>query len=125
MIEKTAKLVAAYLSKNSLATKDIPDLIRSIHAALSGVGTVEPPTAALVPAVPIKKSVSADALTCLDCGKRFKMLKRHLSTDHGLTIDEYRQKWGLPSDYPVVAPAYAEVRSSLAKSIGLGTKKAG
>ena len=125
MIEMTAKLVAAYLSKNTLATKDIPDLIRSIHAALNGVGTVEPPAAALVPAVPIKKSVSAEALTCLDCGKRFKMLKRHLSTDHGLTIDEYRQKWGLPSDYPVVAPAYAEVRSSLAKSIGLGTKKAG
>ena len=125
MIDMTAKLVAAYLSKNPLATKDVPDLIRSIHAALSGVGSTEPPPAALVPAVPIKKSISPDALTCLDCGKRFKMLKRHLATDHGLSIDEYRQKWGLPADYPVVAPAYAEVRSSLAKAIGLGTKKAG
>jgi len=125
MIEKTAKLVAAYLSRNTLAPKDVPDLIRSIHAALGSVGTTEAPAAAPVPAVPIKKSVAPDALTCLDCGKRFKMLKRHLSTDHGLTIDEYRHKWGLPADYPVVAPAYAEVRSSLAKSIGLGTKKAG
>lgn len=107
-----------------MAASDIPDLINSIHQALVDIAL---PTAegdpSQRPAVSIKKSVTAEALTCLDCGQHQKMLKRHLRTAHGLTVDDYRAKWGLPSDYPMVAPAYAKTRSQLAMKIGLGRKK--
>ena len=119
----TADIVAAYVGKNSVAVTDLPALIRSTYAALIGAGS---PVSALpdhqLPAVALKKSVTPDAIICLECGKRFKMLKRHLGTDHDLTVDGYRAKWQLPKDYPIVAPTHAAHRSQLAKDIGLGVK---
>jgi len=124
MINLTTKIVAAYLGNNSIATADIPDLIRTTYSAL--IGTASPasaPAEPLQPAVSVKKSVSADGINCLECGKKQKMLKRHLSTAHGLSVTDYRAKWSLPSDYPMVAPDYAARRSELAVAIGLGRKK--
>ncbi len=120
-----ADIVSAYVTKNNVSVADLPALIRSVHATLSSLGQPEvvAEAAELKPAVPIKKSVAADAITCLECGRKLKMLKRHITADHGLTVDEYRAKWGLPSDYPVVAPNYAKSRSDLAKSLGLGRSK--
>ena len=118
----TVEIVAAYLANNTVAIGNIPDLIRTTYAALAGTGSpvsVQPANR-LVPAVPLKKSVTADAIVCLECGNRLKMLKRHLTTGHGLTADEYREKWSLPADYPVVAPDYSRKRSEFAKTIGLG-----
>lgn len=118
------RLVTAYLRNNSVAAKDIPDLIQNAYAAV--VGAVEPlpePVERQQPAIPLKKSVTAEYILCLDCGKPQKMLKRHLSTAHGLTVDEYRAKWGLAEDYPMVAPNYAQHRSHLAIKIGLGRKR--
>lgn len=124
MIELTTKLVAAYLGNNPMAARDIPDLIRSTYAALATAATPEPPAAERQqPAVSIRKSVTAEAIICLDCGQSQKMLKRHLATAHGLTVDEYRTKWSLPADYPMVAPDYAAHRSQLAFKIGLGRKR--
>jgi len=126
MINLTTKIVAAYLGNNTIATADIPDLIRKTYAAL--IGTTSPasaPAEPLQPAVSVKKSVSADGINCLECGKKQKMLKRHLSTAHGLSVADYRTKWSLPSDYPMVAPDYAARRSELAVAIGLGRKKGG
>ena len=123
-IELTAEIVAAYVAKNSIQASGLPDLIASVHAAVAGLS--KPSVAAperLVPAVNPKKSVHADYIVCLDDGKKFKSLKRHLSK-LDLTPAEYRAKWGLPADYPMVAPNYAATRSALAKSIGLGRKKA-
>jgi len=123
--EYTAKIVAAYLASNTIAVDAVPDLIRATYAAL--VGTASPMSAPVPqqePAVSIKKSVTPSAIICLECGAPLKMLKRHLSTAHDLSVDEYRAKWTLPRDYPVVAPDYAAHRSQLAISIGLGRKPA-
>jgi predicted transcriptional regulator len=122
----TAQIVAAFLSHNAVAIADLPNVIQSVHRALSGVAAPEPTPVAekLVPAVSIKKSVTPDYIICLEDGKQLKMLKRHLFSTYGLTPDAYRAKWGLPPDYPMVAPTYAAQRSSLAKSIGLGRKAA-
>ena len=122
----TGEIVSAYVSHNSISTHDLPTLISSVHAALKTLGAAAPVEAALElkPAVPIKKSVTADFIICLEDGKKFKALKRHLMTHFQMTPDDYRTKWGLPDDYPMVAPSYAAVRSTLAKSNGLGRKPA-
>ncbi len=125
MKEETAKIVAAYVANNPLSVSELADFIRATYAALTAV--LEPGQAAIAgpgsPAVPIKKSVTRDAVICLDCGKSFSMMKRHLQTDHDLSPEGYRSKWGLSQDYPMVAPAYAEKRSVLAKKIGLGMSR--
>ncbi|WP_297509359.1 MucR family transcriptional regulator [uncultured Caulobacter sp.] len=122
LIEMTAGIVSAYVGNNMVATADLPALIKQVHAALTTVGApaAEPAQAPKEPAVPIKKSVTPDFLICLEDGRKFKSLKRHLRTKYDMTPEEYRAKWGLPKDYPMVAPNYAEARSSLAKQMGLG-----
>ncbi|MER9222899.1 MucR family transcriptional regulator [Mesorhizobium sp. M0644] len=116
---------AHYLSNNPLPVGELSKLIGDVYVALQGIGTpVAPAAAKLEPAVSIKKSVSPDFIICLEDGKKFKSLKRHIGTHYNLSPDEYRQKWNLPSDYPMVAPNYAATRSALAKSIGLGRKAA-
>ena len=120
-----ARLVAAYLAKGPLAARDLPELIRGTHAALAGVASPEPAAAGPQrPFVPVKKSVAPDAITCLECGKRQKMLKPHLRAAHGLSVDDYRERWSLAADYPMVAPDYAAHRSEMAFKIGLGQRKA-
>jgi len=117
----TAKLVAAYVGNNTLAVTDLPDLISLIHDALRTVtdrASQEPEK--LIPAVPVRKSVMPDYIICLEDGKRMKMLKRHLRNAYGMTPEEYRARWNLPSDYPMVAPNYSKRRSEFAKAIGLG-----
>ena len=124
LITLTADIVAAHVSNNSVAVNDLPQLIQNVHSALSGLGGQAPaPEVKLEPKVPIRSSVKPDYLVCLEDGKKLKMLKRHLMTHSNMTPDQYRQKWGLASDYPMVAPNYAEQRRTLAKSIGLGTKR--
>lgn len=126
LAEMTAELVAAYVAKNAVRAADIPALITSVHAALAGLGQPPAPEAAvepLVPAVSIRKSVTDDFIVSLEDGRKFRSLKRYLGT-LGLTPDEYRAKWGLPKDYPMVAPGYSARRSALAKTIGLGRKRA-
>lgn len=121
LITLTADIVAAHVSNNSVAVSDLPVLISNVHQALAGLSNGK--SAAVVapePAVPIRLSVKKDYIVCLDDGKKLKMLKRHLMTHYGMTPDDYRTKWGLPADYPMVAPAYAEQRRVLAKAIGLG-----
>ena len=119
----TADIVAAHVSNNSVAVNDLPNLIQNVHAALSGIsGNVKAPEVKLEPKVPIRSSIKPDFIVCLEDGKKLKMLKRHLMTHYQMTPDQYRQKWGLASDYPMVAPNYAEQRRTLAKAIGLGTK---
>ena len=121
LITLTADIVAAHVSNNSVAVSDVPTLIGNVHSALAGLsGDTIAPAVALEPAVPIRLSVKKDYIVCLDDGKKLKMLKRHLMTHYGMTPDDYRAKWGLPADYPMVAPAYAEQRRVLAKAIGLG-----
>ncbi len=119
-----AEIVAAYLSHNSVATSDLPRIIGDVHSALQRLATGAAPPAPvevkLVPAVPIKKSVTPDFLISLEDGRKFKSLKRHLMTSYGMTPDQYRAKWGLPDNYPIVAPNYAAQRSQLAKTMGLG-----
>lgn len=124
-LEHTAEIVAAYIGNNSVRASELPVLISSVHSAFAGLGqpAPEPEAAKLVPVVSIKKSITPDHLISLEDGKRYKSLKRHLST-RGLTPGEYRTKWGLPADYPMVAPTYAKQRSELAKSMGLGRKPA-
>jgi predicted transcriptional regulator len=120
LITLTADIVAAHVSNNSVAVSDLPVLIGNVHSALAGLsGNVVVPVV-LEPAVPIKGSVKREFITCLEDGKKLKMLKRHLMTHYGMTPDDYRAKWSLPADYPMVAPAYAEKRRDLAKAIGLG-----
>ncbi len=122
LVEMTAEIVSAYVVKNSVPLAEMPALIASVHAALGRLGTAAPdeaPAARPTPPVSIKKSISDEYLISLEDGQRYKSLKRHL-TKHGLTPDEYRTRWSLPHDYPMVAPAYARARSELAKSIGLG-----
>lgn len=124
MLKLTAQIVSAHVSHNSITSDALPALITSIFNTLSSVGQEPAKPKLLNPAVPIKSSVHADYIVCLEDGKRLKMLKRHLATSYQLTPDEYRQKWGLPSDYPMVAPNYTATRSSLARQIGLGRKPA-
>ncbi|WP_292277874.1 MucR family transcriptional regulator [Mesorhizobium sp.] len=123
LIELTADVVSAYVSNNPVPVGELPALIDHVHAALKGTigGPVAKPEE-LKPAVPVRKSVTPDYIISLEDGKKFKSLKRHLSTHYGLTPDEYRAKWGLPADYPMVAPNYAAARSALAKTMGLGRK---
>ena len=120
----TARIVGAHLSRNSIAAEAVPALIEGVYRSLSSLGAVAAPATTLTPAVPIRKSVFADYLVCLEDGKQLKMLKRHLQASYGMTPDEYRTKWGLPATYPMVAPNYASHRSALAKKIGLGRKPA-
>ena len=126
LIELTAEIVSAYVSNNNIASNDISALIGDVHNALhrTASGAVEPEQEPLKPAVPIKKSVTPDSIVCLEDGKKFKSLKRHLRTHYDLTPEEYRDKWGLPADYPMVAPNYAKARSALAREMGLGQKRA-
>lgn len=124
LVTLTSDIVAAHVSNNSVAVSDLPVLIQNVYSALAGLNA---PAAAPVvkqePAVSIRSSIKPDYIVCLEDGKKLKMLKRHLMTHYGMTPDDYRAKWGLPADYPMVAPNYAEQRRTLAKSIGLGTKR--
>ena len=125
-IELATDIVSAYVSNNSVRSADLSELINSVHAALAtAAGHRAPAPAAeeLRPAISVKKSITPDYIICLEDGKRFKSLKRHLRTAYDMTPDQYRAKWSLPSDYPMVAPNYAEARSNLAKSMGLGQKR--
>jgi predicted transcriptional regulator len=124
-IELTAGIVSAYVSNNSVASSDIPGLINQIHAALLRVstGTSDAQPEPLKPAVSIKKSITPDYLICLEDGKKFKSLKRHLRTQYNMTPEQYRDKWSLAPDYPMVAPNYAQARSQLAKQMGLGQQR--
>lgn len=116
----TAQIVSAYVGNNSVPEKDLPTLIRSVHTALGDIGRGEADKVAGTPAVPVKKSITPEYIVCLEDGKRLKMLKRYIRARFDLTPDTYRQKWGLPADYPMVAPNYAQQRSDFAKKIGLG-----
>ncbi len=120
LVTLTADIVAAHVSNNSVAISDLSLLINNVHAALSGLGSAPVVEEKLVPAVSIRTSVKPDFITCLEDGKKLKMLRRHLMTHYGMTPDDYRAKWGLPADYPMVAPNYAAQRSEFAKKIGLG-----
>src|SRR3989337_1738899 len=125
LVDLTAEIVAAYVSKNTVAQTELPKLIGEVHRALSGA--ISQPSAReeladAKPAVTVKKSITPDYLICLEDGKKFKSLKRHLRTEYDMSPEEYRAKWGLPPDYPMVAPTYSEARSRLAKTIGLGRK---
>jgi predicted transcriptional regulator len=124
-IDLTATIVSAYVSNNPTPASELPALIGQIHAALLRVSTgrAELPLEPAKPAVPVKKSMTADYLICLEDGKRFKSLKRHLRTQYSMTPEQYRDKWGLPPDYPMVAPNYAVARSQLAKKMGLGQQR--
>ena len=126
LTELVAGIVGAYVSNNSVQVADLPNLIGQVHSALqqTASGKQEAQAAPQEPAVPVRRSVQPDAITCLEDGKKFKSLKRHLRTDHNMTPQEYRAKWGLKPDYPMVAPNYAASRSELAKKMGLGRKPA-
>ena len=124
LLTLTADIVAAHVSNNSVAVNDLPNLIQNVHGALAGIsGASSAPEARPEPKVSIRSSIKPDYIVCLEDGKRMKMLKRHLMTHYQMTPDQYRQKWGLAADYPMVAPNYAEQRRALAKAIGLGTKR--
>jgi predicted transcriptional regulator len=126
LVELTAEVVSAYVSNNPVSTVDLPGLIVEVHAALSRVGggsVEEVPAEKQKPAVNPKKSVFNDFIICLEDGKKFKSLKRHLRTHYDMSPEEYREKWGLAPDYPMVAPSYAEARSNLARQMGLGRKR--
>ncbi len=124
LITLTADIVSAHVSNNSVAVSDLPLLINNVHGALSALGdSKEEPAPRPEPKVSIRSSIKPDYIVCLEDGKKLKMLKRHLMTHYNMTPDEYRQKWGLAADYPMVAPNYAEQRRALAKKIGLGTKR--
>lgn len=121
----TAQIVSAHVAHNPVPASELPGLIQGVFRTLSGVGTPSAPEPErLQPAVPIKKSIAPGYLVCLEDGKKLKMLKRHLKTSYNLSPEQYRERWGLPNDYPMVAPDYAKHRSSLAKKIGLGTRPA-
>jgi MucR family transcriptional regulator, transcriptional regulator of exopolysaccharide biosynthesis len=124
-IQLTANIVSAYVSNNTVATADIPALISQVYAALFRVssGQVAAPMEPLKPAVPVKRSITPEYIVCLEDGKKFKSLKRHLRTQYDMTPEQYREKWGLAPDYPMVAPNYAEARSRLAKQMGLGQQR--
>ena len=123
--ESNSEIVVAYLSKNASSGAEVPGLIKSVFDTLTALAREEAPApATLTPAVPIKRSVTDDYIVCLEDGKRLKVLKRHLMTAYGMTPEQYRAKWGLPPDYPTVAPSYARKRQELAKALGLGRKPA-
>lgn len=123
LITLTSDIVAAHVSNNTISVNEVPTLISTVYGALAGLGGSEPQEEARPePAVSVRASVKRDHLVCLEDGKKMKMLKRHLMTEHGMTPDEYRQRWGLAADYPMVAPDYAETRRDLAVKIGLGRK---
>jgi predicted transcriptional regulator len=119
----TAQIVSAHVTKNPVPVEDLPALIREVYKTLSTVGEVAAPAGVPKPAVPVTKSVFPDYIVCLEDGKQMTMLKRHLMTEHNMTVDQYRAKWSLPSNYPMVAPNYAETRSTLAKKMGLGRSR--
>ena len=121
----TAQIVSAHVSNNSVATEALPALIQDVYRTLAGVGREPAAPNKPQPAVPVKKSVFSDYIVCLEDGKKLKMLKRHLKTAYNMSPEQYRERWDLPPDYPMVAPNYAKHRSSLAKKIGLGTKPRG
>ena len=123
VLDKTADIVTAFVTKNSVPAAELPHLIQAVHAALArlGQGAEEPAPEAKTPAVSVKKSVGADFIICLEDGRKFKSLKRHLKSKYNLTPEEYRAKWSLPKDYPMVAPSYSASRSALAKEMGLGS----
>ena len=124
LLTLTADIVAAHVSNNSVAVNDLPNLIQNVHSALSGISqSSSAPEPKPEPKVSIRSSVKPDYIVCLEDGKKLKMLKRHLMTHYNMTPEQYRQKWGLSPDYPMVAPNYAEQRRTLAKSIGLGPKR--
>ena len=124
LIALTADIVAAHVSNNSVAVADLPVLISNVHGALTGLGSpTEQPELRQEPAVSVRSSIKPDFIVCLEDGKKLKMLKRHLMTHYQLTPEQYRAKWNLPADYPMVAPNYAEQRRTLAKKIGLGTTR--
>lgn len=120
LVGYASKIVAAYVGNNTVASDDLPDLIRLVHDSLSAVAGSEADKPQLKPAVPVAKSISDNFLICLEDGKKFKSLKRHLRTSYDMSPEEYRAKWNLPSDYPMVAPGYSRQRSKLAKKMGLG-----
>ena len=122
MLELTTEIVAAYVSNNSVAVSELPNLMSEIHQVLNALGKAGSEPERPTPAISIKKSITPDYIICLEDGKKLKMLKRHLKTAYDMTPEDYRERWGLAADYPMVAPNYAKHRSSLAKKIGLGTK---
>lgn len=123
LIELTSHVVTAHLSNNSVPSDQVPFLISTVYSALAGLGTVdEAEEPATDPAVSVRSSVKHRHIVCLDCGRKMKLLKRHLMTEHGLTVEEYRERWNLSPNYPMVAPDYAETRRALAVRIGLGRK---
>lgn len=125
LVELTADIVSAYVSKNNVVVGDLPQLINDVHDALNkaSVRSAQPVREELKPAIAVKKSVTPDYIVCLEDGKKFKSLKRHLRTHYNMSPEEYRDKWGLPHDYPMVAPNYAAARSALAKKMGLGQRR--
>ena len=125
LVKLSGEIAAAYVSHNALSPTELPNLLKSVHAALRALAS--PPAAAepeQQPAVPVRKSITPDGIFCLECGQTYKAIKRHLQRSHELTPAEYRERWGLPADYPMVAPNYSASRSRLAKSFGLGNKRA-
>jgi predicted transcriptional regulator len=124
LLSLTAQIVSAHVKKNSVEAGELPDIIRDVFRALSVLGDSPAPVVeSAKPAVPATKSVFASYIICMECGKKMTMLKRHLMTEHGLAIDQYRSKYNLPGTYPMVAPDYAQTRSSLAKEMGLGKSR--
>jgi predicted transcriptional regulator len=122
ILSLTAQIVAAHISHNTVPVNELPKLLQQIFETLTTIGEIGETSVAPKPAVSVRKSISPDYIICLEDGKKLKMLKRHLKTSYNITPDEYRMRWGLPSDYPMVAPNYAKQRSKLAKASGLGTK---
>jgi predicted transcriptional regulator len=125
LVQFTTTIVSAYVSNNTLVASDVPGLIHEVHEALTraSVNASQPASEELKPAVPVKRSVTREYIVCLEDGKKFKSLKRHLRTHYNMSPEEYREKWGLPHDYPMVAPEYAAARSALAKKMGLGQRR--
>ena len=124
MLRMTANVVSAYVGNNSLPTTQIPDVIKTVYGSLTSLGRNGGGRDLPRPAVPIRRSITPDYIVCLEDGRKLKMLKRHLRTTYNMTVEDYRQKWGLPGDYPMVAPNYAKQRSVFAKRIGLGRRAA-
>lgn len=123
LMSLTADIVSAYVTRNAFPADELPKLIGQVHSSITSLAAGRPAVVeAPTPAVPVKKSITPDYIVCLEDGKKFKSLKRHLGSAYGMTPDQYRQKWGLPADYPMVAPNYAAARSALAKASGLGQK---
>ena len=125
MLRMTTDVVSAYVGNNTTATNQLPDLIRTVHGSLNALGEAQAAESAPKPAVPVRRSLTPEYLVCLEDGKKLKMLKRYLRTTYDMSPDDYRQKWGLPADYPMVAPNYAKRRSEFAKRIGLGRRGRG